>query len=205
MNEKNKNIKRASVFALLVGMMVISYFSASYLMFNIDDENEGKSWKPLPTVMATDNTVTNGQDGIVNVYIYPIASKSHVDGSGGASAMAEGTAYEHGDADGWTDGEELQDSTPIGANYFIAIEVQFSDKAYNTTSSDWDITLVKAEITCAELSLSATTMEKSTDFYDQDGTSDAVICFYVDNSDAGWTMTTGNSITVSDLDIYYYG
>jgi hypothetical protein len=187
----------------VISVLVAGAVFGSYTWYNIDKAvtgNNDKQWRLLDVALAADADPGNGNDGIVNVYIYPLASKSDVN-----TGCSEATAYEHGDADGFSDGEELQDSTPVGSTYIIAIEVQFSDKAYNTTSSDWDLDLVKAEITSSDLSLSSEVMEKGTDFFDQDGTSDAKLTFYVDNSDSGWTMTTGASITVDDVDIYYYG
>jgi len=202
MNVKLKDKKTLYSLAV-VSVLIAGAVFGSYTWYNIDKTISGdseKQWRLLDTVMAADADPGNGNDGIVNVYIYPLASVSDVD-----TGPSEATAYEHGDADGFSDGEELQDSTAVGNTYVIILEVQFSDKAYNTTSSDWEPGLVKAEITSSDLSLSSEVMEESTDFYDVDGTSDAKICFYVDNSDSGWTMTTGASITVDDVDIYYYG
>lgn len=188
--------KRYVCLTLLVAGMVFGAFVLTSLNYN----PEKKSWKLL-TTLASDVDPGNGQDGIVNVYIYPLASKSDVN-----TGCSEATAYEHGDdVDGFDDGDELAGSTPVSSTYFIAIEVQFSNKAYNSTSSDWDLSLVKAEITSSDLSLSAVTMEEGSDFFDQDGTTDAKLTFYVDNSDNGWTMTTGLHIDVDDVDIYYYG
>ncbi|RLC75052.1 MAG: hypothetical protein DRI61_15565 [Chloroflexi bacterium] len=179
---------------IVAGIVVLSGIS-------FQDGSDGKSWK-IMTLSAADVDPGNGNDGIVNIYIYPLSEKADITSS--PYEPNEADAYEHCDS-AFVDGEELEDSTPVGSTYIIAIEVQFSNKAYNTTSSDWDKDLVKAEITCAELSLTAEVMEEAPDFSQQDGTSDAHMTFYVDNSDSGWTMTTGNSITVSDVDIYYYG
>ena len=82
--------------------------------------------------------------------------------------------------------------------------MNFSNKGYNTTSSDWENALVKAVITDTELSLSAVEMEEGTDFSQQDGSTSAHMTFYVDNSDSGWTMTTGYTNTIDDIDIFYF-
>lgn len=201
--KKFKATKKTLLGVALISIMLfgiafgISFVKNDYNIKETVDEVHG--WVKLPIVLGADVDPGNGNDGVVNIYIYPLASKSDVD-----TGCSEGTAYEHGDADGWSDGEELYDETPIGATYFVAIEVQFSNKAYNTTSADWDKTLVKCVGTCATLSLSSEEAEEGSDFFDQDGTTDAKLTFYWDNSDAGWTMTTGLSVDFTDFDIYYY-
>jgi len=168
---------------------------------NLQTPGDGESWIKLNIASAADTG--DGADAIVNVYVYPLSEKADITSS--PYECNEGDAYEHGDdSDGFDDGEELTDSTPVGSTYIIAIEVNFSDKAYNTTSTDWDKTLVKAEITSSDLSLTAEVMEEGTDF-SQQSDNYAHMTFYVDNSDSGWTMTTGASLSVDDVDIYYYG
>ena len=187
-----------------LGFLAVGVISAIVILsgINLQPVNEDGSWKLLTTLHAAD--AADGTDSIVNVYIYPLSEKADI--TAAPYECNEADAYEHGDdTDGFDTGENLQGSTPVGSTYIICIEVNFSSKAYNTTSSDWDVDLVKAEITCAELSLSATVMEEAPDFSQQDGSTSAHMTFYVDNGDSGWTMTTGNSITVSDVDIYYYG
>ncbi len=198
MKQKNRVLKYTPLGLILVGAVAGLVLLSG---MNIQPSTDGRSRIKLNTVSAADTG--DGADAIVNVYIYPLSEKADITAS--PYECNEGDAYEHGDdSDGFDDGEELTDSTPVGSTYIIAIEVNFSDKAYNTTSSDWDKTLVKAEISSTDLSLTTEEMEEGTDF-SQQSDNYAHMTFYVDNSDAGWTMTTGASLTVDDVDIYYYG
>ncbi|PNX47432.1 MAG: hypothetical protein BV457_05710 [Thermoplasmata archaeon M9B1D] len=159
-------------------------------------------WYKL-TVVGQNVSVGNGLDGVVNIFVYPLASKGDITGS--PYNCTEATAYAHGDdVDGWSDGEALTGDVDPAYTWIIAVSVQFSDKAYNTTSSDWDKTLVKCVGTSTDLSISAEEAEEGGDFYEQDGTTDAKLTFYWDNSDAGWSTTTGQTVTFDDFDIYYY-
>jgi len=203
-NEKGTYSKKAILgVALLVVMsasftfgMIVNDVAYDGVTFEEAVEQHTGSWH----VLAAD--ASGGTDSIVNVYIYPLSEKADITAS--PYECNEADAYEHGDADGFSDGEELEDETAIGSTYIIAIEVNFSSKGYNTTSSDWENALVKAVITDTELSLSAVEMEEGTDFSQQDGSTSAHMTFYVDNSDSGWTMTTGYTNTIDDIDIFYW-
>jgi len=188
---------------LVATMFLAAVFSITLVRndFNISEtvQEIEHGWHKL-TVVGADVDPGNGNDGVVNIYVYPLASKSDVN-----TGCAEGTAYAHGDdVNGWSDGEALTGDVDPAYTWFICVEVQFSNKAYNTTSSDWDKTLVKCVGTCTDLSISTEEAEEGSDFFDQDGTTDAKLSFYWDNSDAGWSTTTGQTVTFDDFDVYYY-
>lgn len=198
---KNKKIYGT----MLVGFIIAGVITGGFYSTSLDVDEEGKlKWNNMNVVLGADVDPGNGNDGIVNIYIYPLGNKADVN-----TGCSEATAYEHGDdVNGWSNGEELTDETPYGTSFFICVEVQFSDKAYNDSGvGDWDLDLVRAYITCGDLANlgSPTLAEEGTDFFDQDGTTDAKLSFYWDNSDAGWQIGQGEQISVTDLDIQYYG
>lgn len=196
--------KKTLLGIMLIAMMFLSVaFSIALVKndFNIPEaiEEIEHGWKKL-NVRANDVDPGNGADGVVNIYVYPLASESDVN-----TGCSEATAYAHGDnIDGWQDGENLTGDVSTAVTFIIVVEVQFSNKAYNTTSADWDKTLVKCVGTSSDLSISAEEAEEGSDFFDQDGTTDAKLSFFWDNSNSGWSITTGQTITFDDFDIYYY-
>lgn len=181
----------------LIGIMLVTSIIALNIDINNGIENNG-SWIKLTSLKASDTT--DGTDSIVNIYVYPDTEIADITSS--PYECNEGDSLAHGDdVDGFDDGETLTGDVPTGVNYLIAIEVNFSSKAYNTTSSDWDKTLVKAELTSSDLSYTAETMLEATDFSQQDGSTSAHLTFYLNPDDS---LTTGQTITVDDVDIYYW-
>ena len=213
MKEKRnkKYSKKMLVSTLAIAFLVSGFFGASYVNYIVEDEyiiddsgdSYKKSWKPLNVVMGADTT--DGTDSIVNIYIIPLTEiASNITSS--PYETNEGIAWEHGDdVDGFDDGEELAGELPYSTTHVIAIEVNFSNKAYNSSSADWEVGLVRAYITSADLGLTAELMEEGTDFSQQTGSTSAHLTFYVDNSDAGWPCGQGEVFDVTDVDFEYYG
>lgn len=194
-----KFIKRNRKFigVFMIGLMFVGVMLGSTLTFK-----EDKGWHSI--VFSASDT-GDSAPSIQNIYIYPIGEKADITSS--PYECNEVDAYEHGDdVDGFDDGEELTGSTPYGANnHIIAVEVKFDNKAYNTSTADWETGLVRAYITSSDLGLSSELMEKAPDFSQQTGSTSAHLTFYVDNSDNGFTCGQGETISIDDLDIQYFG
>jgi len=186
------------VFSFTIGVMVndVAYHDAT-----IEEAVEHVAKWNLVT--ATDLDAGNGECGIINAYIYPHSAAATYD-----SGLVEGSAFEHFDAS-FVTGEELEGETPFNTAFDIVVEYQFNDTAYNTTSSDWDITLVKAYYNESQLSISSQLAEKSSDFFDQDGTTDAKINFYLLDADGGagtgFTIGQNEQIDETEIKVYYWG
>lgn len=182
------------------GVLFVSVLCMGMIMSTLTF-TEQKGWHTL-TTLASDTG--DGTDAIVNVYIYPLSEKADITSS--PYECNEGDAFEHGDdVDGFDDGEELAGHTPYSTAYLIAIEVNFSSKAYNVSTADWETGLVRAYITSSDLSLSSQLMEEAPDFSQQDGSTSAHLTFYWDFSDVGDTLGQGETITIDDVDIQYFG
>lgn len=195
---ENKKIgKKIYGISLIVVMMLSLAISIPML-----EKEESGSWHLL-TLSADDVDPGTGVDGIVNIMIIKDASIGDITGSPYYVAEADADVMAHGDTtNGWQDGEALEGDVPTGENYFIAVVVQFDyDKVYNTTTTSLDKTLCKAVLTSADLGYSSEEMLEGGDFFDTSGTDDTKLTFYLNPDD---TLTTGETVDVTDLDIYYY-
>jgi hypothetical protein len=201
-------MKNKALLVVLIAAMFMGSLFALSLRYTPPEKNEAgetvkHGWIHLTSLSAADTG--DGVDHIENIYIVPLAEiAANITSS--PYETNEDVAWEHGDdVDGFDDGEELAGDTPYSTNYAIVVEVNFSDKAYNSSSADWETGLVLANFSSTDLSLSEVTMSEATDFSQQDGTTSAHLSFYYDWSGSGDTLTVGESVTIDDLDIYYWG
>lgn len=208
--KRNKNLKYSKKTILGV-CLVATMFTTLILGVIVNDvvyndasiEEAVEHIKKWNLVTGADLDPGNGVNGIVNAYIYVHSVASTYN-----SGLLEANAYEHFDA-GFVTGEELEGETPFNTAFDIVVEYQFSDDAYNTTSADWDIDLVMAFYNESQLSVSSQLAEKSTDFFDQDGTTDAKINFYLLDADGGagtgFTIGQNEQIDETEIKVYYWG
>ena len=207
MKKKMKYSKKTMLGACLLATMFVSFTFGMIMNDVVIDkvpiEEAVEHVAKWNLVTGADLDPGNGVNGIVNAYTYPHSAAATYD-----SGLVEGSAYEHFDA-AFVSGEELEGETPFNTAFDLAVEYQFSNVAYNTTSSDWDITLVKAYYNESQLSISSQLAEKSTDFFDQDGTTDAKINFYLLDSDGGagtgFTIGQTEQIDETQIKVYYWG
>lgn len=169
---------------------------------NKDDDVE--KWRELGLGDASPGT-----SGVVNIYTIDTDEGTldyDVD-------IGEGDAevWEHGDADGFSDGEELAETTPFGEGFDICIEYQFTG-AQAVDGGAWNISRVKAFCNSTDLSISSQLMEKSTAFFTTSGIGDAdtgKVNFYLKDADggagSGFTLGIDESFTIDDIKVYYYG
>ena len=218
--EKEKNKKKMQllnimfVSMLLMGSATGIYFSISNTqengaVENIDlptvEEKEEKTWNLLP--LASD--ASPATSGVINIYtIDSDAGGLDYDADIGE---ADAYVYEHGDADGFSDGEELAETTPFDTGFDICIEYQFTG-AQAVDGGAWNVSRVKAFCNCTDLSISSQEMEKSTAFFTTSGTGAAdtgVINFYLKDADGGagtgFVIGIDETFSIDDIKIYYYG
>jgi len=234
MMEKKQNKKRLIFNMLLVSMLVIgAVLGAATTMINFkpedpdpgiteadsetrDDEtdafmpedpdpDDGMSWHRLP--LASD--ASPGTSGVINIYT--------IDSDDGTldydSDIAEGDSFvwEHGDADGFTDGEELAGTTPFEEGFDICVEYQF-EGSQAVDGGSWNTSRVKAYCNSTSLSISSQLMDKSSAFFGTTGTTDSdtgKINFYLKDADGGagtgFTIGIDEGFTIDDIIVYYYG
>lgn len=189
----NKTKKTLIGVTLIATMFVMITFTTSFISMNNEFDDELTILERIEKVRqrmiasATDLDPGNGVSGIVNIYIYPHSATSTYN-----AGLLEANAYEHFDAS-FVDGEELEGETPHSTTFNIVMEYQYNDVAYDT---DWNVDLVDAWCNESQLSISSQKMEHSADFFDQDGTTDAKINFYLQDADGG----AGTGFTIVQLE-----
>jgi len=231
--EKSKQKKKLLFNTLLVAMLVIGSIGAVFVhigtspekiephkssSMNTDDEasaegmledpdpDDGMSWHELP--LASDASPGASSSGVINIYTIDHSSAPSYNAD-----IGEGDAYvyEHGDADGFSDGEELAGTTPFDTAFDICIEYQFTG-SQAVDGGAWNISRVKAFANSTDLSISSQLMEKSTGFFSTTGTTDTdtgVVNFYLQDADggagSGFTIGIDETFTMDDIKVYYYG
>ncbi len=204
-NKKNRKYSFRTLFSIsLVATMMFGVFISTSFINTPEDLSLIERLKIVQdrlTASATDQDPGNGITGLVNIYIYPHSASSVYN-----TFLTEGTAYEHIDAV-FSEGEELEDETPHSTTFNIAIEYQYNNShAYDT---GWNISLVDCWCNESQLSISSQKMEKSTAFFDIDGTTDAKINFYLLDADGGagtgFTIVQLEQIDDIQFKPYYYG
>ncbi len=154
-------------------------------------------------IRADDISVPPGC-GVVNIYVVALAATP---GSTNFSDGVAGNVYACLDStltgDPAWDGEVLTGDIPYDTDFQIVVECSFNGTVgYNSTDTSWDLGYVYAEITSSGgliPALSTTTMEEA--WISPSGSSRATCNFWVDNSNSGWSVGHGETVTISTLTI----
>jgi hypothetical protein len=189
---------------VLVALMFTGISISSFYAGMTELENEKMDlWERIGhardniIVSATDGesgSVSNGEDAIVNIYIYPHQANTNTYNSG----LSEASAYEHFD-NSFSNGEELEGETPYDTAFDIIIEMQYDkDHVYD---SAWNTSRVWCYCNCSDLSISSSLMSESSAFFDTD-TDDGKINFYLNNDDSGFTI--GALEQINDIEFKPY-
>jgi len=199
MNEKRRRILSWSTVFLIAILVVSTPSWLPSLLSPLAKEGMERSWH----AMAANANPGSGQCGIVNVLIYPHQS----DTSTYDSSLSESNAYAHFD-DTPSLNEPLEGSVPYNTAFDIVVVAQFNyTVAYNTSSNSWDKDYVKCLITCSDLGISADTEMLEGDFYDITGNSEgdtAKINFYINNAGNGYQISHGETVNITEINIYGY-
>lgn len=202
---KAKYTKKTMLMITLIGVMLVSASFGTFVMYDVyvNDSTFTEAiehFKKWNLASATNSTPTNGEDGIVNIMIYPHQAVTSVYDSG----LDEANAYEHFDAS-FSDGEELEGETPHDQLVDIVIIYQWDyDHAYNQTTPAWDKDLVRCYMNESQLSIDTLTLEEG-DFYNIDGTNDAYMNFYANNGGSGYDIGQMQQIDDTEVKLYWYG
>lgn len=152
--------------------------------------------KPGWNTVAADGDPGAGASGMLEIFIYPHDADPAVTY---ASNLSSASAY----ASRNTWNGTLTGDVPYDTAFDIVIKVRFNTThAYNSTSSAWEIALVRANITCADLSIGALTAMSKAQI-----TTTATymwVNFYMNNGGAGYTRTHGVNTNVTSLVIQAY-
>jgi len=150
-----------------------------------------------------DATPGAGNSGIINVYI---VNHSHsVNLAATALTEADGDVFAHFGA-GASLNAPLEGEVPYDTEFDIIIQMQYSNAhAYNSSTSGFDVSYVRALMTNTDLGIGADTeMTKpdgsgDTPFCTISGTDHAIIQFYLDDDGDGYTMAHGETFNTTSL------
>lgn len=222
MKEKNsmKDRKKLVFSTVCVAVLMVGALSGIFVATNNDItqpiislkdddvkvEKKPAEWHLAPMVGANNSPAASG---IVNVFTLENGHAS-LDYD---TAILESDAYvyEHGDADGFSDGEELAGNTPFDTGFDICVVYQFTG-AQAVDGGAWNISRVKAYCNSTDLGISSQLMEKSSAFYQTTGTGDSdtgLVNFYLKDADGGagtgFTLGVDETFTVDDNKVYHFG
>lgn len=209
-NQNMKYSKKAIVGVLAVTLLVVGFTSS--LMVSIMVTEDKTPYESLETiakwnrVLATNITVTNGETGIQNYLTYTHQASPYTLYD---DALNEDDAYEHLDGTPACSSEELEHTTPHSTLFDVVIIIQWDyDHAYNTSSTAWEKGLVKVYInissTDTEMNAVSSEVMLEGDFYDIDGTNDALMNCYVVGT-GGFDLGQNVKFTIDDVKLYYWG
>lgn len=208
-NGKLKYSKKTLLGVGLVAMLVIGFTSATVLnLMSTEDLTPQEALEHIAgwnLATATNITVANTDTGIQNVgtYVHQISPYTLYD-----DGLTESNFYEHMDGTPAC-GEELEGETPHSTLFDYVVIIQWGyAEAYNTSSSAWEKDLVKVYInlssTDAEIDAIASEVMLEGNFYDIDGTNDALMNVYVVGT-GGFDLGQNVKYTIDDIKLYYWG
>jgi len=149
-----------------------------------------------PVVSRTWNDVATGDpgagaSGMTLIFVYPHQA---VPGTAYATNLSTAAAYAHRNTWNGT----LTGDVPYDTEFDIVIKARFNvSHAYNTTSSNWDTSYVKALITSADLGIGADT--DMTVVHTANNSVYMWVQFYINNGGAGYTRTHGLTTNVTSV------
>ena len=138
-----------------------------------------------------------GASGVLVVYVYPHQA---VPTTAYASNISTVTAYEYNDGLNASLGTDV----PYDTAFDIVVKVRANTThAYNSTGSCWEVSWIRANITCADLSIGADTAMSEQEITN---TSTYIwVHYYMNNAGAGYQISHGESVNVTSFtfDAYY--
>lgn len=193
MKELKNNIKRASFISLLIiGIVITVIFSSTSNVPDIISSGGQRGWNTI--VIATEVTLGAGASGLLNVFIAP---HSDIGETAYTTNITEAASYAHFDGTP-TMNESLEGNVPYATTFDIVVKCQFNaTHAYNSTGHTWMHSWVRANITCADLGIGALTAMTLANVTATAGF--IWIQFYINNSNAGYTITHGQSVNITEL------
>lgn len=209
-NEKKNKTMRLFVIAVAMCLFVTGFITGFISELTVIEElpldeavEKVKKWN---LVSATNITAVNTDTMIINYLTYPHQSSPYTLYD---DALDEANAYEHLDDTPACSSEELEHTTPHSTLFDVIVIIQWGyAEAYNTSSASWDKGLVQVYInitsTDTELNSVSSEVMLEGDFYDIDGTNDAMMNCYVVGT-GGFDLGQDVKFTINDVKLYYWG
>jgi hypothetical protein len=175
---------------VIVGIVVGMLVSQSLLAPIMPD----RFWRP---VQAADGNPGAGASGLLEIFIYP-----HQANPAATYAANLSSASAYAARNTWNG--TLTGDVPYAPTTFdIVIKVRFNaTHAYNASAPGWDMTYVKALITCAALSIGADTEMEEVEIAHADAY--IWVNFWMDNSNNGYTVSHGATTNVTSVKLQAY-
>jgi hypothetical protein len=201
---KKRIIAISLLFTFLVGTGITGFFT-TLVEEGGDIEKAVETYGKWNLVSATNVSVGNGLTGIKNVGTYTHQSSPYTLYD---DALIESNFYEAFDETPAC-AEELNRTTPHSTLFDFVVIIQWDyDHAYNTSSTAWEKDLVKVYInissTDTEINAVSTEVMLEGDFYDIDGTNDALMNVYVVGT-GGFDLGQNVKYTIDNIKLYYWG
>ena len=201
MKQENKKFlgKGGLSVALILGVTVMLVLSFTTNFTEIISSIGQKGWCNI----ATAGTPPAGESGVYFIYIYPHQAVPY---TAYKTNLTNASAYAYGSLNA-----TLTGSVPSGTAFDIVVKVRYNaTHAFNTTSTDWVLSWTRGNITCASLSIGAyTAMSQSiiaANNASAGGATDYMFEHYwINNADAGYTISHGQTINVTlfSMQAYY--
>lgn len=202
--------KKEIIFGSAMLTTIIAVFVASLLFTQtttqpivedivIEAQEKERQWRPVPLGDADPGA---GASGVLVVYIYPYQADP---GTAYASNLTAGNAYEYNDGLNASCGSNV----PYETAFDIVVKVRANTThAYCSSNSTWVLEWVRANLTCSDLSITATTMEEQ-NISGTEANDMIFVHYYLQDADGGagtgFTIGHGQSVNVTHFrfEAYY--
>jgi hypothetical protein len=190
-----------TIYTIVLGVTLVSgALTASFVMYSIDEyQNPGSGRWVLMFDSAKAHNIDpgSGTTGLVNIFTIKHGQLDYDN----AIAYDNANVYQHLKSVPGSSQYVLDGETPHSTAYDYVVVCQIDDNGYNTTSSSWDTSLVKAylNVTTSDSThtISSELMDKGA-FHSASGTDHARINFYLDNSGSGYQLGVGETFDSPD-------
>jgi len=184
--KKKGVLSRRGVHVGIVITLVLAVYGFSTVVPVIYNQERG--WSTIWELARGDGNPGAGASGVLQIYVYPHQA---VPGTAYASNLSTATAFAWGD----NLNQQLPNggtSVPFDTAFDLVVKVRANQThAWNTSSSQWMMTWIRAYMTCADLSVAGDTECVET----QIATANDYVWthYYLQDADGG----AGNGFTIS--------
>ena len=192
-----KEMKKTLLGSAMVGFIIVGAVCAMMLLATTDVEQVVTSigqrgWNNIASAQEGGGSLGAAAGGVLQVYIY---AHQAVPGTAYASNLTNVTgALCYAQANNLN--SAMTGNVPYGTTFDLVYKIRVNvSEAYNTTGSTWMTAWVRSLITCADLSIGADTAMVGVSI-----ATDATwmwMNFYVNNANAGYTITHGQQVNTS--------
>ena len=155
-----------------------------------------RGWMTTASAQEGGGSLGAAAGGVLQVYVYPHSGNPGVDY---ASNLSNASAY------AWANNlnAAMTGNVPYGTAFDLVYKVRVNvSEAYNTTGSVWMTAWVRSNITCANLGIGADTAMAGVSITTT-GTW-MWMNFYINNGGAGYTITHGQQVNITNYKLQCY-